>query len=238
MSIVAAYLTPNRVWITTDTGCYSMTGKGAYLSPKAFHLPHLRMVVGGVGLSLASFKFFEALQLDVLPNGIDDLPDVGPRAARDAFEAAVAMTNPLAFADGSQTPEDQLAALQRGEKLKPQLAAAFLAWGWSEQRQIMRGLIISSDMSFAPFPLEMGFSGYPAPPGKLLAELQSRKVKDPPAALLALSKAQRAFVHKASGGSGSGGELVLYELSKAKCETRIIHRFDDYDRILAEMREG
>lgn len=214
-----------------------MSGKGAYLSPKAFHLPHLRMVVGGVGLSLASFKFFEALQLDVLPNGIDDLPDVGPRAARDAFEAAVAMTDPRAFAD-AHTPQEQQAALQRGETLKPQLAAAFLAWGWSEQRQTMRGLIISSDSSFAPFPLDMGFSGYPAPPGKLLADLQGRKIKDPPAALLALSKAQRAFVQKASGGSGSGGELVLYELSKAKCETRIIHRFDDYDRILMEMREG
>jgi|GEM_PF-6661310 len=224
MTAVNWLLRPGGAAVMTDTLRHGLDGTPLGFTSKITTMPHLNMVFVVRGVSRFSLGAYVGAREKIPIGAIDGFCDAVPEWLRDiqpdiAAEVTAANSAP-------QNPD------------APMDVAEVLAFGWSDLRRRICGVLFSSLRDFAPQDLPDGMMF--APEIKIEPTEAERRViakAKSPESLIVGAKVQRREWTESSD-MKVGGELVLCELRRHGLSMRVVHRFEEDFEAFARRQAG
>lgn len=226
MSILHWHITPARAHLAADTLVYLADGSPASMGDKILPVPSLRMAIACIGSTEVLLDVYGRVLCGTFPRGLDSFVEWAPAAIAESYRD---------HAEG-------LRAAGLLSDFAPEVVN-FAAVGWSESAGRMVGTAFDSADDFAPVPLLTGepltcipqIEGVEQLPGAMpILKAHERHLRKlaVPETFIAVAKLQQLYVRDRIGFE-VGGELVLFEITKQKIESRVVHRFANYTATLA-----
>jgi hypothetical protein len=202
MSSLIFYADENQALVATDTLATSPDGKPFKFTTKTFIVPHLKLLMSGVGVHGFLGKWFVQMNDGVVVRGIDHLNYHAPRILASLWQR---YKKELSIPDNIKTTIYHVGFSEITEKIH--LYAYRSTEDFTSERLEPYGIRVKPEC--------------PVPENYCLPQDIRTMMDDQRAIQASKPKSERIYI---------GGEIEIHHLTKGGSEVYTLHRFEDYSR--------